>query len=486
MRLALKGSRDHGDEMLESICRRLTFVVLAIVLGSSSTAFGDTRNVLLIIADDQGRDLGVYGNPVLRTPNLDRLAARGTLFTNAFATVSSCSPSRSVIYTGLYSHSNGMYGLAHDVHNQHLLPSVRTLPQFLKDAGYRTGLVGKKHILPESALPFDEELAPELPGNRDVAFMADEARKFISKSDGKPFLLIVGYSDPHRAPQNFGNTRTWPRVARATYDPAKVIVPAHLPDLPEVRNDLAQYYESVSRLDSGIGLLLEVLRDTRHEGDTLVIYLSDNGRPFPGAKTTLYDEGIHLPLIVSSPAQSKRGVRNNAMVSWVDITPTILDWTRAAPPRKQQLAGRTILPILEQTDPPGWDRVFASHSFHEIQQYYPMRALRTREYAYIVNLAAPLEFAIAGDVASSPSWQAIAARPSVGLGARTVDAFLHRPAEELYDVRTDPAEVRNLAADPAHQAVLERMRADMAKFRAETHDPWLPGQATVFGHEAEH
>ena len=158
-----------------------TFVVLAVLLGSTSTAFGDTRNVLLIIADDQGRDLGVYGNPVLRTPNLDRLAARGTLFTNAFATVSSCSPSRSVIYTGLYSHSNGMYGLAHDVHNQHLLPSVRTLPQFLKAAGYRTGLVGKKHILPESALPFDEELAPELPGNRDVAFMADEARKFISK-----------------------------------------------------------------------------------------------------------------------------------------------------------------------------------------------------------------------------------------------------------------------------------------------------------------
>jgi N-sulfoglucosamine sulfohydrolase len=192
-----------------------------ILLSSSSAALADARNVVLIIADDQGRDLGVYGNPVLRTPNLDRLAARGTLFTSAFATVSSCSPSRSVIYTGLYSHSNGMYGLAHDVHNQHLLPSVRTLPQYLKAAGYRTGLVGKKHILPESQLPFDEELAPERPGNRDVAFMADEARKFISRNAGKPFLLIVGYSDPHRAEENFGNTRAWPRVARATYDPAK-------------------------------------------------------------------------------------------------------------------------------------------------------------------------------------------------------------------------------------------------------------------------
>ena len=457
-----------------------------VLLSGLQAAVAETRNVLLIVADDQGRDLGVYGNPVLRTPNLDALAARGTLFTNAFATVSSCSPSRSVIYTGLYSHSNGMYGLAHDVHNQHLLPTVQTLPQYLKAAGYRTGLVGKKHILPESALPFDEELAPERPGNRDVAFMAGEARKFISRSAGKPFLLIVGYSDPHRAPENFGNTQTWPQVARATYDPAKVIVPAHLPDLPEVRRDLAQYYESVSRLDSGIGLLLDVLRDTKHEGDTLVIYLSDNGRAFPGAKTTLYDEGIHLPLIVASPAQSKRGVENNAMVSWVDITPTILDWAHASASRDQGLAGRTLLPILDQVDPPGWDRVFASHSFHEIQQYYPMRALRTREYKYILNIAAPLEFPIAGDIVSSPTWQVVAARPSVGLGARTVQAFLHRPAEELYDLRQDPSEVRNLAADPAHREVLERMRAEMTKFRAETHDPWLPGQATVFGHEENH
>src|SRR5688572_316531 len=459
---------------------------LLVLLALAVAAVADARNVLLIIADDQGRDLSVYGNPVLRTANLDRLAARGTLFTNAFATVSSCSPSRSVIYTGLYSHSNGMYGLAHDVHNQHLLPSVRTLPQVLSAAGYRTALVGKKHILPDDALPFDEELAPERPGNRDVAFMAAQARKVIAKNADRPFLVIVGYSDPHRAPENFGNTRAWPEVTRATYDPAKVIVPAHLPGLPEVRRDLADYYESISRLDSGVGLLLDALRETAHSDDTLVIYMSDNGRPFPGAKTTLYDDGIHLPLIVASPGQGKRGVRNSGMVSWVDILPTILDWAGVPAPTSQRLAGRSILPILEQADPAGWDRVFASHGFHEIQQYYPMRALRTREYKYIVNLAAPLEFPIAGDIASSPTWQAVVARPAAGLGARTMQAFLHRPAEELYDLRKDPSEVHNLAADPAHRAVLERMRAELTRFRADTHDPWLPGQSAVFGHEEQH
>jgi N-sulfoglucosamine sulfohydrolase len=458
-----------------------TFWLLLLI---SSAALADTHNVLLIIADDQGLDLGAYSNRVLRTPNLDQLAARGTLFTSAFATVSSCSPSRSVIYTGLYSHSNGMYGLAHDVHNQHLLPTVRTLPQLLKAAGYRTALVGKKHILPEDALPFDEELAPERPGIRDVAFMAGEARRFMAASADRPFLVIVGYSDPHRAEQNFGNTRAWPGIKRETYDPAKVVVPAHLPDLPEVRRDLADYYESISRLDSGVGLLLDALREAGHSSDTLVIYLSDNGRAFPGAKTTLYDEGIHLPLIVASPAQAKHGVRNDAMVSWIDVAPTILDWARVS--NTQPLPGRSILPILEQTNPPGWDRVFASHNFHEIQQYYPMRALRTREYKYIVNLAAPLEFPIAGDVASSPSWRAIEARPAVGLGTRTTQAFLHRPPEELYEVRKDPAEVRNLANDPAHRAVLERMRAEMKTFRQDTKDPWLPGQAAVFGHGETH
>ena len=455
------------------------FAVLATAFAASAAAA--PRNVLLIVADDQGLDLGVYGNATVRTPHIDKLATRGTLFTNGFSAVSSCSPSRAVILSGLYAHSNGMYGLAHDVHNQHLLPWVETLPKWLAASGYRTALVGKKHLLPAAALPFDAELAPEQPGNRDVAFMAAQARAFIAGDAKRPFFVVVGFSDPHRAAENFGNTRAWPGVERITYDPRKVAIPAHLPDLPAVREDLAQYYESVSRLDSGVGLLVEALRTTGHAEDTLVIYLSDNGRPFPGAKTTLYDDGIHLPLVVATPGQ-RSGTRSEAMVSWIDIAPTVLDWARAAGPAKYKLPGRSLLPILAESRPSGWDRVFASHGFHEIQQYYPMRALRTREFKYIVNLAAPLAYPIAGDIQSSPSWRAIEARPSVGLGGRTLDAFLHRPAEELYDLATDPQELHNVAGDPAHADVLRRMRTDMEEFRAGTRDPWLPGQSSVFGH----
>lgn len=449
---------------------------------SGSQPRADQRNVLLIISDDQGRDLGAYGAPV-RTPNIDRLAARGTLFTNAFSTVSSCSPSRSVLYTGLYSHSNGMYGLAHDVHNQHLMPSVTTLPIMLKRAGYATGLVGKKHVLPESAFPFDAELAPERSGIRDVAFMADEAERFMRSNPDRPFLLIVGYSDPHRAPEDFGN-REWPRTTRVTYNPAILQLPPYLPDLPEVRQDVAHYYESVSRLDSGIGLLLEALAKAGRDRDTLVIYLSDNGAPFPGAKTTLYDAGIHLPLVVSSPAQRVRGVPNDAMVSWIDIVPTILEWTGVKGPADQPMPGRSILGLLDGADRSGWDRVFASHVFHEIQQYYPMRAIRTRRYKYISNLAHQLAFPIAGDVATSPSWQAILARPGAGVGGRSVAAYLQRPGEELYDIVADPNELNNLAASPAHLTILEQFRRELAEFQQRTRDPWRPGGLSAYEHLA--
>ncbi|MBL8269498.1 sulfatase, partial [Steroidobacter sp.] len=309
---------------------------------STRAASSTRRNVLLLIADDQGLDAGCYGTGIA-TPRIDALARGGTRFTQAYAAVSSCSPSRSVIYTGLYSHSNGMYGLAHDVHNQSLLDGIDTLPQMLKRAGYATALVGKKHVRPDSAFVYDAELAPERSGIRDVAFMADETLRFVRGVD-QPFFVTVAYSDPHRAPVNYGNDRKWPRVEPVLYDPARVPLPSHLPDLPEVRRDLSEYYQSVSRLDTGIGLLLDGLRDAGHADDTLVLYLSDNGRPFPGAKTNLYDPGLHLPLIVHAPGAAG-GAVNDAMVSFIDIVPTILDWTRAPAP-KSTLPGRSLLPLL--------------------------------------------------------------------------------------------------------------------------------------------
>jgi N-sulfoglucosamine sulfohydrolase len=466
---------------------RREVIAAASGLALSGAAKGSSRraqNILLIIADDQGYDLSCCGGKV-RTPMLDSLAAHGTLFSQGYATVSSCSSSRATLYTGLYSHTNGMYGLAHDVHNFSLLDDVKTLPWMLRQSGYRTALVGKKHVKPDALLPYDAWLAPEQPGIRDVALMGHLAGRWIREQGGQPFFLTVGYSDPHRDATNFGNSRAWPEVERQIYSPADVLIPAHLPDLPGVRQDLAQYYESVSRLDSGVGILLKELRDAGHEKDTLVIYLSDNGRPFPGAKDNLYEPGLHLPLIIRSPQQSKLGVINRAMASWIDVAPTILDWARVTPPtgyRYAPLPGRSLLPILGEVDPPGFDRVFATHSFHEINQYYPMRSIRTRRYSYFLNLEPSLAVPVASDVQLSPSWKAITGTPGAKLGKRTLEAFTHRPSEELYDLAADPDEVQNLVAAPAHAAMLADLRKQVRDWRLATHDPWLPGITNPFGH----
>jgi N-sulfoglucosamine sulfohydrolase len=248
-------------------------------------------------------------------------------------------------------------------------------------------------------------------------------------------------------------------------------VPAFLPDNPGTRAELAEYYEAANRLDQGIGFMIDVLRQTGELENTLIVFLSDNGMAFPNAKTNLYDAGSRLPLIVRSPDQSRRGLVNNAMVSWTDLMPTFLNWAGAKGP-EYPLHGRSWLPVLEQENPQGWDSVYYSHTFHEITMYYPTRGVRTREYKYLRNLFPELEFPHASDLWDSKTWQSVRRNERALLGKRPVSAYLRRKGEELYDLRKDPDEVDNLAASPDHTAVLAQMRAQVDAFRKETADPW--------------
>lgn len=443
--------------------------VLSIALFATAARAADTpRNIVLMIGDDHGLELGCYGHPVIKTPGLDRLAAEGTRFTNGFAAVSSCSPSRSTIYTGTYNHTNGMYGLAHADHNFHSYEKLPSLPAALQAAGYRTAIIGKLHVQPESVYPFEQLPCPG--GPRNVIKMAEQVSKFLADPGPKPFLLVVGFTDPHRAKKGFDNDGKYPGVKKVEYDPAQMVIPPFLPDTPEARSELAEYCQSVSRMDQGVGAILDAIDRTGHKSDTMVIYLSDNGIPWPGAKTTLYESGIHLPLLVSSPAQSKRGAVCNAMVSWVDVAPTILEWAGVKPPKT--MMGKSFLGVLDEENPTGWDQVFASHTFHEITMYYPVRMVRTRQYKYLLNLAHELEYPLAGDLWNSDTWQAVLRRGDTRYGQRTVDALLHRPKEELYDLQADPNEIHNLAGDPAHAEVLANLRSQLRDWQKRTSDPW--------------
>ena len=257
------------------------------------------KNVLFIITDDESPTLGCYGDPVARTPAIDAIAADGTVFRNAFATTASCSASRSVVMSGLHNHRNGQYGHQHSYHGFDSWSSVVSyaLPRVMEGAGYRTGHIGKFHVAPEQVYRFQTYLK----GNeRNPVEMAEKCRDFLTAADDRPFFLYFATADPHRGggldessrlelkPNLFGNKSAhgaFPGVNEVFYDPDKVPIPPFLTDNPETREELAQYYQSVSRVDCGVAHLVEILKESGLYDKTLIVFTSDHGMAFPGGKT---------------------------------------------------------------------------------------------------------------------------------------------------------------------------------------------------------
>ncbi len=451
-------------------------------------------NIVLIVSDDHGREaLGCYGNPVVKTPHLDALAADGTRFTHAFCTTASCSPSRSVLLTGQQNHRNGMYGLQHDDHHFQSYDSVRSLPVRLAAAGYRTARIGKFHVAPEAVYAFQTVLSagaandPATIGRSPVE-MAEQSRRVIEADDARPFFLYFATDDPHRAnavlpdgrptfdtwpkPNSFGNRPDgYPGITPVVFRVEDVVVPSWLPDTPACRAEIAEYYQAIARLDQGIGRLIAILKAAGKYNSTLIVYLSDNGAAFPGAKTTLYEPGIRLPLIVRPPGFRGPGAVQPAMVTWADLTPTLLD-AAGAPPAAGECDGRSFRAGLDGTELRGWDEIYASHTLHEVTMYYPMRAVRTRTHKLIVNFASGLTYPSALDLIKSPTW--ISAVESGGgvFGRRAIERFLHRPQFELYDLERDPDEIDNLAERPAQKVLKAELLAKLQAFQIETKDPW--------------
>ena len=473
------------------------FLLTVIFCGLSATAA--PRNVVLFVTDDQSPDAGCYGNLAARTPHLDRLATEGVLMSSAFCTTASCSASRSVILTGQYNHATGQYGHQHSYHHFRTYNGIRSLPVRLNSAGYRTCRIGKYHVGPEKVYKFETVLKAN---SRSPVEMANKCRPFLNAADKRPYFLYFCTSDPHRGggtvkapygPNAFGNRPFgFPGVEPIKHDPSRVFVHDFLPDTPVCRAELAQYYQSVSRIDQGLGRLIKLIKESGTYDQTMIIFTSDHGIAFPGAKTTLYEGGMRIPMVIRNPYGRRDGKPCNAMVTLADLTPTILDFARAKPKqparakrpkgkRKRRrtgpsnvLHGRSFLSALESIDPRGWDEVYASHTFHEITMYYPMRVVRTRRYKLIWNLAHQLPYPFASDLWAAPTWQDIYRQGmSAKYGKRTVKAYIHRAKFELYDLVEDPHEVKNLAASPKHATRLKRLKEKLKAFQQRTRDPWI-------------
>lgn len=446
--------------------------LLGVTLASPARA-EKPANVLFITADDLGLQLGCYGETLIETPNLDRLAAGGVQFNIAYVAQASCSPSRSAMFTGLHTHGTGQYGLTNTGLALHPELRDRTIPNLLKKAGYRTGIIGKLHVAPEDSFQWDSRAKVN---TRDVKSVAEEAKGFFHTEPGKPFFMMVNYSDPH-AWRESKNSSEWsfpPQWFGLPKDPLppseKTIFPFQQVDTQAMRVRTAGYYNAVQRLDDGIGMLMKALEESGHAEDTLVIFVGDHGPPFCRGKTTVYEAGLRVPFLVRWPGVS-RPMKSDAMVSTIDILPTILDATGVENPGAMH--GRSLRPVVRQKDAPWRETLVGEFHFHGSQPFYPRRAIRDHRYKLIHNLLAGRakpNTGIDGDPAFKTAMGDDCAGTDVQQAFRT---FADPPEFELYDLESDSVEFHNLAGREEVAAIEKRLKEALLEYRRETDDPFL-------------
>lgn len=418
-------------------------------------------NFVLFIADDVSwDDFGCYGNEVVQTPNIDRIAGRGMRFTNAFLTTSSCSPSRNSIITGRYPHNTGAAEL-------HTSPpeTMLAFPKWLKEKGYYTVLAGKSHMGAFAYREFDRVLDKNTGDGGEAHWISS----LEERPKDQPFFMWFAALDAHRV---WGENRF-----RGTHDPADIIPPPYLADGEATRQDLADYYDEIARFDYYIGEVERVLREQGVLDNTVLIIMADNGRPFSRCKTRLYDSGIKTPFIVSWGAGRQEAPPTcHRLISAVDIAPTILDLAGiAAPPTMQ---GHSFRPLLQAPQAPFRDEVFAEHNWHDYEAHE--RMVRTEDFLYIRNFRPQFPNQGPADVVNSPAHAELVALKEAGrLSAPQADMFIApRPYEELYDCRNDPMQLVNVAGMPRYQKALQLMRGRLEAWMERTDDS-VPGDLTA-------
>ena len=422
----------------------------------STTSAVRPKSVLVLLADDlSARDLGCYGCADARTPAIDRLAREGALFAHAYTSVGVCQPSRSSLYTGLYPHRHGAMGFGA------IRGDVATWPELLRERGVFTALVGKLDVDPLEKFPFDHLLkAVDMPSRREPALWETHARDIFARAAGRPFAAVLGLSDPHRP---FDEDDT-PRVT----DPASVRVPRSLWDTDGTRAEYARYLDCIARLDRTVERVLVALRESGRADDTLVVFAADNGASFPFAKSTLYEPGVRMPLLVHGPGVLP-GTRDE-FVSLLDVLPTALELAGASVP---VLDGRSLAPTLFEARSLGRASFVTMQTENNREQARPARALHTARFAYIRNLG-PEMATVSNVVGHSQTWESgkVAARTDAAIAAR-MKAYLYRPKDELYDLESDPEQLVNLAEEPAHAQRTADMRAQLRRWMEENADPEL-------------
>ena len=418
-----------------------------------------SMNILYIHTHDSGRFFEPYGYPV-RTPSMMKLARESVMFRQCFSAAPTCSPSRSALLTGLPPHTAGMLGLAHRGFS--LKDPALHITSLLKDAGWKTVLSGIQHeAFRSSELRYDRILT-EHPIEMDAfhsidgkSYDLENARRvaeFLKSKDSSksPFFLSFGLFNTHRE-------FPLPRDPDASH---YILPPPHSPDTPAVRQDMLSFHESVQVVDRCVEMVLEALLESGRDRDTIVLFTTDHGIPFPRHKCTLYDGGIGVACLLKVP--SLQGKVCDSLVSHLDILPTLLDLVEL--PKPSYLTGRSLLPLLRGDTEEVRDSIFAEITYHAA--YEPVRCIRTGRYKYIRRFQEDRTTPVPSNIDDCPS-------KDLWIEA----GYLSEPVthEELYDLLRDPLETRNLSEDPRYQEVREDLRFRLETWMRETQDPLLAG-----------
>lgn len=438
-------------------------------------------NILLVISDDLGTEVGCYGDKWAVTPNIDRFASDNVQFMNAYVTQASSSPSRSSILTGLYPHQNNQLGLSHQGFKMH--NGIRTLSAVLHDNGYYTGVLGKIHVAPRSAHKYDLALGgldtPDtgsksrkwtkdsvdvlnvnfekerriIEFTRDVDRVADTAAQFFESAGDKPFFLHISFIDPHDPYYQKVDQYPETLIDTSTLEP-----PGWTAGQRIEKNRLAGHYNSVTRVDKGFSLVLEKLRETGKYDNTIIIFIGDNGAPFPRGKVTINEGGLRVPFLLRVPGMKIRG-KLEELVSTVDIMPTLLEAAGIDTP--EGLAGMSLLPLVNGKKV--WKKyLFTEFTYHSTEIFFPLRSINDGRFKLIYN---PMRSDFETAAQNTPDMS----------GQLSRNASV--PETRLFDLNADPYELNNLAEDQIFEKEKERLFGELQKWMIDTKDPLLDSKA---------
>lgn len=439
-----------------------SLLIFGLSFGSSSVVFSQEKpNVLVFIADDAGMDFGCYGNKGIKTPNIDKLASVGVRFANAYLTSPQSSPSRTSMMTGMFAHTIGTEDLHDPIDSE-----TRMMPSYFKEAGYFTGSMLKTHWGANGDRQFDRMIkGGYLPNQGDLSPEAfQNYESFIKESGNRPFFLWVGFMDAHRP----YNRDVCPQENSVT----SVEVPPYLVDGTDTRRDLADYYDEVTRLDSHVGKMLDILDKQGKLDNTIIVFLSDNGRPFPRCKGSLYDSGIQTPLIFAWKNHFPAGkVHSNGLVSTIDLAATLLHF--AGVEMDQEVYSESFHELLFDPSKRGREYVFAERNWHDTDEY--IRCVRSENMKLIYNAYYELPHGTASDLSTSLSWYDLKREQrEKGLRKEQLQIFTApRPMVEIYDLAKDPHELDNVADRQEYLEEGKKLGAELLKWQKETKDhPW--------------